>query len=866
MGDATHALPLPSVAREYKWQYKTGRGWAPFSLAEDRILEAAYKSGEPEVHYAGGAGRGLFFADLSKMEIYSEATRERCKLRFSSHDRSAATQTFDARARDESAVSRDIYENHLEFACDASGELVPVVRPVHLVSMGGRLDVLAVRARGLPSPGASPYLEITVGSDAWKRVVRTGSCREGGCTPVWNQAMSLHIRSFDTQIHFRVMSETRLGGDRVLASGDLPLAYILPFASQTAMTALRDPSLLPPTRTPPAGLMSYLAHSGDTRGGGIRTWFGLSAGAGSGGGAGGALLLHVRFNPTRGSRVVLRPQAREFGPGWDMDSSFSSRLSSGRQSGKRNDLKMTHSGATPAGLQGTDTTTLMFDNPPPHTRVFGMSLAHGVAASDTRFPAPVSDCVSYIRACGLREEGVFRLSGSKSTVDRVCAHYDKGHAAPIPDVHTAAGVLKAYFRGLHPEPLIPRTFHSRFAGVASRFSRVQALASSAETLLSARDERVQAYAKLLFVLPALNRQVLIHLFALLADISACEGDNKMTAENLAVVWAPNLLRESGRGASRHAATQLVKDKIRCVADLIREFSLIKARCESEDHVATSTFASPGSARPEAKLTTASTAAAHDACGRIGFRVAASGLLDKTGKGGSKYKQRFFRLLIREGRDPCVTYAEHKARGGSLLGVINLLVGQCAVSAASHEEDREQRLFRIVVPGRQYNLRAPTPHDRSVWVFRLKKALQKAKNRRFETEKRLSSTAAAAPPVPDKAPTSAEHTQRTPEPLRTAARAAPVQPLSHEQKRRGRRHVRRTKAQGQSPARHHVTVSLVQKLTIKNTQSRDGDDVGHNKHHGSVEIPPPPPDQSSGTQDLSPVSRDSSPPLPPPADP
>ena len=73
-------------------------------------------------------------------------------------------------------------------------------------------------------------------------------------------------------------------------------------------------------------------------------------------------------------------------------------------------------------------------------------------------PDPVETCINYLRAHSAeKEEGVFRLSGSPTETDAICAQFAAGEpvdlaAMPNLNIHSVAGSLKRWFREL-PEPI-----------------------------------------------------------------------------------------------------------------------------------------------------------------------------------------------------------------------------------------------------------------------------------------------------------------------------------------------------------------------------------------------------------------------------
>lgn len=84
-------------------------------------------------------------------------------------------------------------------------------------------------------------------------------------------------------------------------------------------------------------------------------------------------------------------------------------------------------------------------------------------------PRLVMNCVEYIEASGLGQEGLYRLSGSGTEIQQAKQALDKDPDFPleniIKDVHAVTGVLKLFFREL-ADPLFPRAVYKRLLDAA----------------------------------------------------------------------------------------------------------------------------------------------------------------------------------------------------------------------------------------------------------------------------------------------------------------------------------------------------------------------------------------------------------------
>jgi len=168
-------------------------------------------------------------------------------------------------------------------------------------------------------------------------------------------------------------------------------------------------------------------------------------------------------------------------------------------------------------------------------KVFGVNLEIAVQNSkikeDYELPAIVYRCIEYLDAKGAyEEEGIYRLSGSKATIQSLKNRFDKYgdvnllQDKEIYDVHVIAGLLKLYLREL-PTTIMTKEFQPRFVEIAS---------------IPDREEKVKALANLISYLPLANYTLLRCLAAHLVRIVQNSDLNKMTLSNIAIVFGPTL--------------------------------------------------------------------------------------------------------------------------------------------------------------------------------------------------------------------------------------------------------------------------------------------------------------------------------------
>ncbi|NWR16255.1 RHG24 protein, partial [Emberiza fucata] len=146
-------------------------------------------------------------------------------------------------------------------------------------------------------------------------------------------------------------------------------------------------------------------------------------------------------------------------------------------------------------------------------------------------PMLVEQCVDFIRQRGLKEEGLFRLPGQANLVKELQDAFDCGEKPSFDsstDVHTVASLLKLYLREL-PEPVVPYAKYEDFLSCAKMLSKEE------ETGLKELVKQVKS-------LPAVNYNLLKYICRFLDEVQSYSGVNKMSVQNLATVFGPNILR------------------------------------------------------------------------------------------------------------------------------------------------------------------------------------------------------------------------------------------------------------------------------------------------------------------------------------
>ncbi|KAJ3279154.1 hypothetical protein HK104_001703, partial [Borealophlyctis nickersoniae] len=171
----------------------------------------------------------------------------------------------------------------------------------------------------------------------------------------------------------------------------------------------------------------------------------------------------------------------------------------------------------------------------PTRKVFGVPLEQAVAVSKVsdnyELPAVVYRCIEYLDAKNAaEEEGIYRLSGSTSTIQGLKARFDSEGdvdllgSGEFYDVHAVSGLLKLYLREL-PIPILTKEMQADFLHV---------------TDLMDRNERISELENLVVRLPLANYTLLRALIAhLIRVVQKCDV-NRMTVRNIGIVFSPTL--------------------------------------------------------------------------------------------------------------------------------------------------------------------------------------------------------------------------------------------------------------------------------------------------------------------------------------
>ncbi|KAM6185582.1 rho GTPase-activating protein 22 isoform 2-T2 [Rhynchocyon petersi] len=159
-------------------------------------------------------------------------------------------------------------------------------------------------------------------------------------------------------------------------------------------------------------------------------------------------------------------------------------------------------------------------------------------------PLLVEQCVDFLREHGLTEEGLFRMPGQATLVRDLQDSFDCGEKPMFDsttDVHTVASLLKLYLREL-PEPVVPFARYEDFLSCAQLLTKDEGEAGIFEASVSLILKGTLELAKQVNHLPPANYNLLRYICKFLDEVQSHSDVNKMSVQNLATVFGPNILR------------------------------------------------------------------------------------------------------------------------------------------------------------------------------------------------------------------------------------------------------------------------------------------------------------------------------------
>ncbi|KAK4251582.1 hypothetical protein C7999DRAFT_37618 [Corynascus novoguineensis] len=163
--------------------------------------------------------------------------------------------------------------------------------------------------------------------------------------------------------------------------------------------------------------------------------------------------------------------------------------------------------------------------------LFGSELVERADYERRQIPSVVTRCIEEVELRGMDIEGIYRKTGGNSLINAIREGFDKTEdydiSDPSLDITAVTSVLKQYFRKL-PTPLLTFEVYDRILESNS---------------IQDDTERCAHMRKTVNMLPPKHRDCLEFLMFHLARVASRERENLMSPKNLAVVFAPTIMRD-----------------------------------------------------------------------------------------------------------------------------------------------------------------------------------------------------------------------------------------------------------------------------------------------------------------------------------
>ncbi|EPS42336.1 hypothetical protein H072_3693 [Dactylellina haptotyla CBS 200.50] len=180
---------------------------------------------------------------------------------------------------------------------------------------------------------------------------------------------------------------------------------------------------------------------------------------------------------------------------------------------------------------------------------------------DAPLPQVLTDASRYIRLHCLSYEGLFRKVPSTELLDVAREAYDRRQYLHLSEYgpNIAAGLIKLYYRTL-PDPIIPTYCYEEIDEKFGESAKSEDVISDARNILTQSLPKVSC------------RLLLRHLLPLLALVASHSETNRMTPQNLAICFAPSMLRSEDIMLDAKMSRGGVAKLVECLITNIEQFA------------------------------------------------------------------------------------------------------------------------------------------------------------------------------------------------------------------------------------------------------------------------------------------------------
>ncbi|XP_062454307.1 GEM-interacting protein [Rhea pennata] len=178
---------------------------------------------------------------------------------------------------------------------------------------------------------------------------------------------------------------------------------------------------------------------------------------------------------------------------------------------------------------------------PNRAPLFGIDFTQVPRDFPEEVPFIVVKCTSEIETRALGVQGIYRISGSKARVEKLCQAFENGRSLVELSEHSPhdiTGVLKHFLKELSGPVLLYQLYDDLIALAKD----LQKLNEEKRDCAGFPSDPIQCMKDLLSKLPGSNYNTLRHLIAHLYRVAEKYEENKMSPNNLGIIFGPTLIR------------------------------------------------------------------------------------------------------------------------------------------------------------------------------------------------------------------------------------------------------------------------------------------------------------------------------------
>ncbi|XP_034648591.1 GEM-interacting protein isoform X2 [Trachemys scripta elegans] len=178
---------------------------------------------------------------------------------------------------------------------------------------------------------------------------------------------------------------------------------------------------------------------------------------------------------------------------------------------------------------------------PSRVPLFGIDFTQVPRDFPEEVPFIVVKCTSEIEARALGVQGIYRISGAKARVEKLCQAFENGRELVELSEHSPhdiTGVLKHFLKELSGPVLLYELYDELIALAKD----LQKPGEGKRDSSGFSADPIQSMKDLLSKLPGTNYNTLRHLIAHLYRVAQRYEENKMSPNNLGIIFGPTLIR------------------------------------------------------------------------------------------------------------------------------------------------------------------------------------------------------------------------------------------------------------------------------------------------------------------------------------